>query len=420
LLQKWKTKQVRKIGILTDGFKSWGGGIDFLRMICLCIFSANANVEFHIVIVKKKKSLRKLLSSFSNFLFSRKSGYTSDYQHQAFFNAGFLPLEYKVTVHLIENSAQALEQLFHTQDLEIILPAIKPLSLANKIPWIGYIFDYQHKHLPELFSQKERIRRDKSFAEMLNTAKLVIVNSKAALADVNHHNKEALAATLALPFSATYDSISIPKDGGKVVERYGIYRPYFIICNQFWLHKNHSTAFEAFKLFADSNSEIDLICTGLTTDPRNQNHFADLMNYVETSGLNDRIRILGHIPKDDQLSLLSCAVALIQPTLFEGGPGGGAVYDAISIGVPAIVSDISVNLEIDDKSILFFKSNSAEDLMRKMHLILKALNSLSKKTNITSGNIRNRRRECGLALFGAIDLARQLFATNVGMENAND
>ena len=60
----------------------------------------------------------------------------------------------------------------------------------------------------------------------------------------------------------------------------------------------------------------------------------------------------------------------MQPTLFEGGPGGGSVYDAIALGVPSIVSDIPINREIVSKftDVQFFKpkdSKSLSELMRR-------------------------------------------------------
>ena len=66
----------------------------------------------------------------------------------------------------------------------------------------------------------------------------------------------------------------------------------------------------------------------------------------EKAGIKDRVQILGLIPKRDQIELLKHSCALIQPTLFEGGPGGGAVYEAFSLRVPAIVSDIPINREL--------------------------------------------------------------------------
>lgn len=61
-----------------------------------------------------------------------------------------------------------------------------------------------------------------------------------------------------------------------------------------------------------------------------------------------------YIAKLDQIALLKKSIAVIQPTLFEGGPGGGASYDAISLGKPLIVSDIKVNQEIEQSERVFF------------------------------------------------------------------
>ena len=88
-------------------------------------------------------------------------------------------------------------------------------------------------------------------------------------------------------------------------------------------------------------------------------------------GILDRIHFLGHIPKQDQIGIMNGAIAVIQPTLFEGGPGGGAVYDAVAIGVPAILSDIPVNLEIvGEANLLYFKAGDASDLTEKMKTVL--------------------------------------------------
>lgn len=40
-------------------------------------------------------------------------------------------------------------------------------------------------------------------------------------------------------------------------------------------------------------------------------------------GIESKIKILGHIPKLEQIELIKNCIAVIQPTLFEGGPGGG-------------------------------------------------------------------------------------------------
>lgn len=94
-------------------------------------------------------------------------------------------------------------------------------------------------------------------------------------------------------------------------------------------------------------------------------------------GIDQKVRILGLIPKVDQIALMRGSLALIQPTLFEGGPGGGAVYDAVGLGVPCIVSDIDVNREIDEDAVCFFKTGDADDLFMAMNTIYQ--NSFDRK-----------------------------------------
>ena len=79
---------------------------------------------------------------------------------------------------------------------------------------------------------------------------------------------------------------------------------------------------------------------------------------------------LGLIPKIEQIEIMKGAIAVIQPTLFEGGPGGGSVWDAISLGIPSIVSDIKTNLEVKHKMLTFFKSGNYIDLTDKMEKVL--------------------------------------------------
>lgn len=47
---------------------------------------------------------------------------------------------------------------------------------------------------------------------------------------------------------------------------------------------------------------------------------------------------------------------------------GGAVYNALSLGVAVILSDIDVNKEINNNSIMFFKAGDENDLAEKMKI----------------------------------------------------
>ena len=72
------------------------------------------------------------------------------------------------------------------------------------------------------------------------------------------------------------------------------------------------------------------------------------------------------ISKKDQLSLIRGARALIQPTLFEGGPGGGSCRDAISLDTEIFASDIEINREINCGTIKYFKAKNSSELSQLM------------------------------------------------------
>jgi glycosyltransferase involved in cell wall biosynthesis len=156
--------------------------------------------------------------------------------------------------------------------------------------------------------------------------------------------------------------------------RYGVPARYFIICNQFWVHKDHGTAFRAFArlLGALGNDGLALVCTGGLDDHRAPGHGEQMRSLLASLGIAERVLLLGYLPKPEQIALLRGAVALLQPTLFEGGPGGGSTYDAVALGVPVILSDIPVNREVEGSRISYFPPGEPEALAAQMARALEA------------------------------------------------
>jgi len=226
------------------------------------------------------------------------------------------------------------------------------------------------------------------------------VNSRAAAADIAKFVPQATARVFMLPF-APAPSRDWLEDRPDVLSRYGITQPFFIISNQFWIHKDHATAFDAFRIVAEHDPQLALVCTGSTVDSRNPDYFPGLVARLKSWGLGQRVHILGLIPKRDQIELMKNACAVIQPTRFEGGPGGGAVYDAVSLDVPAIVSDIPVNREVAG-TIEFFPAGDAIALAGKMKARLLSPHTRAPDSDLISVGQR-RRAACGDVIWAAID-----------------
>ncbi len=399
-----------RIGILGHDFMEWGGGLDFIRMVCASLHATGEPLELHLLLpVRGPRLLAQRAVRQARRLVARSLGRKGSPSHapslsditEAVAHTGGT-----VRIHEIDSGTRALQRAFRRLSLDVLLPVFRPLRLGRDTPWIGYIYDFQHHHLPHFFGERERADRDRDFALMLERAPVVIVNARAVERDAMQFRPDAEARLVALPFSAAPSPAWLTLDVDAVRRRYAIQSPYLIVCNQFWVHKDHGTALEAFAQVSAEHPDLLLVCTGATSDYRNPAHFDELMKLAGERGIRPRLRVLGLIPKADQIALVRGATALVQPTLSEGGPGGGAVYDAVALGVPALVSDIDVNREIDEPNVTFFRTGDPQDLANAIRALLKAGTAPRRAPEELLAAGRERRRRCGQTLLDAIALAR--------------
>jgi glycosyltransferase involved in cell wall biosynthesis len=362
------------IGVLSEHFINWGGGIDFIRLILNSLTSIDRESKNEINIyvfipkqsyskIKIKNKLKTVINTFTN----KKHQLQKIIPKQSIVNS-FISINDSIKIIFYNNSEAGLVKLVQKHNIDFIIPVFSPLSASFPIPWIGYIYDFQHKYYPEFFSEEEIKLRDSQFLVMLNKANTIIVNAKSVKKDVNKfYGKTKSNKVVALPFCPVLNDDFFKTNTD--IEKYNLPNKYFMVSNQFWKHKDHKTAFRAFKLFLDNhqhNKDIALVCTGQTHDFRFPNYFEELKELISELELDKNIFILGYIPKIDQLQILKKCIAVIQPTLFEGGPGGFSVFESVAYGIPSIVSDISVNKEIEDETVTFFKTGSAIHLSKTM------------------------------------------------------
>lgn len=390
-----------RIGLLAQGFVSWGGGIDFLRIVASSLRHADPSVELHVFAPMRGPLV--LLRNMRDWIRAKLEMDLTATHHPKFLDLERALSGTGAIFHLIDIGPRALARATEKLRLDAMLPAMVPQPTHNP-PWIGYLYDFQHKHLPQFFSPEECARRDVDFGRMLDCASTVIVNAQDVARDIERFFPNHRARVFVLPFSPAPGSDAFSVNVNDVCRRHGVCHPYFIICNQFWKHKDHGTAFKAFAALAKRHPDLSLICTGATSDYRFPGHFEDLMREARLNGVADRIHSLGIIPKLDQLALIRGAIALIQPTLFEGGPGGGAVYDAVGLGQISIVSDIPVNTEIDDPTVTFFTAGDVDSLNAAMQAALLTDNRQLEATDQTMLIARGfeRRRACGKVLLRAV------------------
>lgn len=404
---------MKRIGILGHGFISWGGGLDFLRLIIGALFEQYppGQNKYYLLLPINDPDLPRypqptLLSKTIKALTGRdvpSRRAPPEHLPLAALKDALREFWPQLEALSIDHRDKRLAQAYEGLQLDVVLPSIAPLQVPDDMHWVGYVYDLQHKYFPQFFAQEELLRRDAHFPAMLGKARSLIVNAQAVVDDIDRFFAPYSGKVMALPFCASPNAEWFTVEDAR--PRYGLARPYFIVCNQFWMHKDHRTAFLAFAELAKSRPDIDLICTGHTTDYRNPQHLASLEAIIAEHSLKDRVHILGAIPKLDQISLLQHAVALIQPTLFEGGPGGGAVFDATSLGIRSIVSDISVNQELHESTVTFFRAGDAAALAEAMAATLDAPPRRRPPEAELRALATQRKQRCGQTLAEAMRLA---------------
>jgi glycosyltransferase involved in cell wall biosynthesis len=357
-----------RIGLITEGFIDWAGGIEFLKYVLLGLIR-NQDYELQLLIPDRNtKSLKKKnkIKIFLNFFFKNKFALTSypDVNETSKFLSKYL----KVDKYKIYKNQRELVSIIN-KDMDIVLPVYNPFRQELKVPSIGYVYDIQHKSFPDFFQKSELKKRDSHFNSHVKKSENIIVNAYSVKNDMakyyqRDHNIHVI------PFTPIFDKeiIEIVPDFDKIKLKYNIDdKPYFIICNQFWKHKGHLVAIKALLItLRKYNYDCNLIFTGIFSPETNLN--CKLMqDFIVENNLSDHIKFVGFIEKPDQLSLILNSCAIIQPTQFEGGPGGFIVFEALAYHQRCIVSDIEVNKEIESEPLItFFKVNNENDLAVKM------------------------------------------------------
>jgi len=363
---------------LLGKYFGWAGGVDFLRHVANCLLDTQGENDLSLFLLLPvdnkienardlaravKESLARSLREKRPCLAKPRHAY-----HESMIDF-FSQVQGAIEIVYYTNSEEGLLRALQRVGADAALPVIGTLGTHYPVPWVGYWPDFQHKYLPGNFQPRECFERDIGFAATLRDAAALIVTSKAVKDDVLRFYPYAEAKIMNLPFAPNPVPEWFLPYQGDIAAAYSLPERYFLISNQFWVHKDHMTAFRALRALGP-DSEVCIVCTGGLEDYRRPDYLSELRGFLAEHDLARRVKILGHIPKRDQIEIMKGALALIQPTLFEGTPGGGCVYDAVSLGVPAIISDIPVNREVVADNIRFFAAGDSEDLALKMREVL--------------------------------------------------
>jgi glycosyltransferase involved in cell wall biosynthesis len=326
------------IGILDQTCAGWSGGASYTRAILTSLMA-----------VKESGSARGApLPEDDTIVFLARDGKIDIPNH-------FRRMSF---ASLADSSSRGTEDLRP----DVVLPVRDGAVGQIRGTKVGWIPDFQHCRLPDLFSLGDLAARDALFETLARECELIIVSSENSLRDFETFLPASINRARVLPFPSTLWASSLDDRPQDVVSRYYLPSKFALVANQFWRHKNHSVLPLALSILKDRRVEVPLVLTGLPVDYRDAKN-QPLSEFFQTCarlGIAGQIHFLGHLPYWDMISLMRCAAVIIQPSLFEGW--NTSVEDAKALGRPLVCSDIPVHREQAPNALGFFEATSPEHL----------------------------------------------------------
>jgi glycosyltransferase involved in cell wall biosynthesis len=349
---------VLRIGIPIIGNKDWLGGVHYVKSLVEAAASLPQNERPRIFLVVNDHTLP--CSDLHRDFFALLDG---------FIFLGRNILQAKAILPSPVTHCRSEEEFSNAMDFFYpVVGDVMPNVCSG-----SWIYDFQHVYLPEFFSRDEINSRNAKFRRIAETAKLAVLSSKSAEQDFRRIFPESKAVTRVLSFHSLPSEHWYTSEPSDTQRKHTLPGKFLICCNQFWIHKNHRLLFEAMADVVHAAPDTHLVCTGSTGDWRFPNYFHELIDFVKNRGLQNRIRILGAIPRMDQIQLMRRSLAVIQPSLFEGW--SSVVEETRMLGKTVILSDLAVHHEQAPDHAIYFDRHNAKDLSEKILDVLPHLSA---------------------------------------------
>lgn len=263
---------------------------------------------------------------------------------------------------LATGSDGGFEDLLVEHGIDVAFENARFFGSRFRLPVLSWMPDFQHRKLPHLFSRGARIKREVGYRAQSAGQRIILLSSEAARNDCESLYPRTIGRTHVARFAGSVDIGAATTAAASVITRYGLPDRYIYMPNHFWTHKNHGLVLDALEILRTSGNAAAIptvVMSGPTTDPRNPGLFNHTMQAAIEMKLSEHFLHLGMIPFSDVLALNSGALALLNPSLFEGW--GSSVEEAKAVGTPLLLSDIPVHRE-QAPGALFFDPAEARDL----------------------------------------------------------
>ena len=353
-------KQVH-IGLYLQGGHSWLGGFEYIKsiLISLAAVAGTSEPAFRLTLITENPLNASLQAQIATLvdrticLFDESAAPTIAQR-----------LKRKILREVFRRDVILLPKVIRREKIDFVYPYTPENEGRHGFAFASWIADFQHKGLPEFFSNQEILFRDKRFERAARLSPCVVLSSRDAEQDFRHHYPYAAQRSRVFPFRTPCQDWWYTDDPRKLQHDYQLPDKFFLVANQFWKHKNHVLVFRAIRELVEQGIQPTVVFTGNIHDGRFPEYTDVILQTVQQLGIHPYVRLLGVVSREHYVQLLRRSIAAIQPSLFEGW--STIVEDCRSLGKPMILSDLAVNREQDPPGAIFFARASEAELTSRM------------------------------------------------------
>lgn len=292
-------------------------------------------------------------------------------------------------ISLSTGADQGVRRLFRSNRIDVVFEVAHFLGFRLGIPTIAWIPDFQHRFLPHLFGKLAYWKREIGFRVQIAGNRAIMLSSEDSRKSCELFYPTSRGHTHVVRFAVPPRGIIDPATARITADRYSLPERYVFLPNQFWQHKNHLLVVEALRILRTRGESVTVVASGNPSDPRDPSYFSRFNAAIENADLGESFTFLGLIPYDDLAPLALSSMALLNPSLFEGW--STTVEEALSWGVPLILSDLDVNREQAGETATYFNRFDATSLADALVTATAALPETARARAVAARTIANER-----------------------------
>ena len=251
-----------------------------------------------------------------------------------------------------------LPKIYRQLKSQLLFSPIPEAPLWSQCRNVVMVHDFIPLRFPKRFSPLIPYHRY-YVPQVLKQAQHIICNSQSTANDIIKFCQ--IPSSKISPILLGYDSQHFQASSG-LDRRSPNHPPYFLYIGRHDPYKNISRVISA---LADlqPQREYQLWLSG----PSDKRYTPALKKQVQELGIEDQVKFLDYVPYDDLPKIISMAITLVFPSLWEGF--GLPVLEAMACGTPVITSNLSSLPEVAGDAAILIDPYRVEEITDAMQAI---------------------------------------------------